>query len=205
MRFEVTTGGATIQIDQRVGDVSAYLDADVGLVLYEDLDDVEVYRNDSFDWSPLKEEEIVEALKERTFEFEGTAWEAGLFFETGGCSQLAMALAQRNHECGIVAIYDAVDEDGEPLPHPHLIHAALEVGEGHVLDINGISELQSWHDQWSGLGLECFLQRYAPGEVPFAYADDGYRLVSQDFAFVLSLACARSLRDLTSVAAPSPR
>lgn len=205
MRFEVTTGGATIQIDQRNCDVSCYLDADVGLVLYEDLHGVEVYRNDSFDWSPLLVEELLEAIKESTFHFAGAEWEAGLFFETGGCSQLAKALAQRNHDCGIVAICDAVDEDGEPLPHPHLIHAALAVGEEHVLDINGISDLQSWHDQWSGLGLECFLERFAPGEAPFTYADDAYRIVSQDFAFVLSVACARSLRDFMSVSAPSPR
>lgn len=208
MRIEVTRDGERKVLDPRDTELSSLFEGGSARIAVwsDDLpDDREIYRDESFELTPIQEEEIVEALKMETVVLDDEGWEAGLLFETGGCSQLAKALAQRNHGCGVVAVYDAVDEDGGPLRMPHLIHAALAVGDGHVLDANGVSTFEAWFEQWSALGMETFFERYEPGEVPFSYASNSYRLVSQEFAFALSVACARSLTELSAKPAPSPR
>jgi hypothetical protein len=212
MRIEVTRDGEAKVLDPRDTELSSLFEGGpAGIVVWSDdfsgdlSGDREVYVDESFTWTPIQEEEIVEALKMETVVLDDESWEAGLLFETGGCSQLAKALAQRNHGCGVVAVYDAVDEDGGPLQASHLIHAALAVGDGHVLDANGVSTFEAWFEQWSALGMEPFFERYEPGGAPFSYASNSYRLVSQEFAFALSVACARSLTELSARHTPSPR
>lgn len=209
MRIEIIRNGDSTEVNQRehldLADVIA--DAPVGLVIWSDKfeNDRVIYHEETFRWTPLEEEEIVETLKEETVVLDGERWEAHLLFETGGCSQLAKALAERNPECGIVALYDSVDENGDDLEIPHLIHAGLAVGDGHVLDANGISTLEDWHGQWAALGMDCHLRIFAPGDSPFSYASNGYRLIAQDFAFSLSVGCARSLVELSSTNSLVPR
>jgi hypothetical protein len=207
MRVELTTNGEVAILDQRNAEVGLFLDcASVEIrIIAEDVQDAEIYQDAKFGWTPIQEEEIVEALKESTFDFDGSQWDAGTFFESGGCSQLAKALGQRNHGCDVVAIYDAVDEDGEMLTEPHLIHAAMGLGDDHVLDINGVAPFQDWIDQWGALGMECSVMRFSPGETPFTYASNAYRSIAQEYAFALSIACARSIRDLGATpASPAP-
>lgn len=208
MRIEIVRAGDSADIDPRTLDLAELVaDAPVGIVIWSDefAHDRVIFHEETFRWTPLEEEEVVETLKLEKVVLDGEEWEAGLLFETGGCSQLAKALAQRNHGLGIIALYDAVDEDGEALDAPHLIHAGLAVGDGHVLDANGVSTLDDWRSQWAALGLECSIERYEPGEDPFAYASNQYRLVAQDFALVLSVGCARSIIEHSPAAAPFPR
>lgn len=150
-----------------------------------------IYSEDAFTWSPIHEEEIVEALKGVEIEIDGYQIDAGTAFVAGGCSVLANALVSLLPRTHVIAVYDAVDEDGEELAVPHLIHAGLVIPEGQVLDINGAMDRDRWFDQWSELGLECNLHEWEPGVAPFAEGDGGP--IAETFAFALSVACARSV------------
>lgn len=149
-----------------------------------------IYAEDSFTWTPVQEEEIVEALKEIEVQVEDYRIDAGTTFVAGGCSLLANALVARIPGSHVVAVFDALDEDGDELDQPHMIHAGVALPDGQVLDINGTTQSEQWFEQWSELGLECHLHEWAEGVAPFEHA--GATMNAETFAFALSVACARS-------------
>lgn len=148
-----------------------------------------IYEDPAFGWDPIQEEEVIEALKSVEIVSGEVRLDAGTFFVAGGCSLLANAMVRLMPHLHVVAVYDAVDEDGEDLEQPYLIHAGLALADGSVLDVDGAIGMDEWFERWSSLGLDCTLESWGPGVEPFA--DSGAEAVGV-YAAALMLACAPS-------------